>query len=276
MKSFLVLGCCLATAVISLGSPPASVEGMKFRHNVPLGLGTNPFDYNGTEILLNSNGSYTGLRSFVWRQVFMPGGAGGGILTSDLVEISIPPNGTWSYRVIDQSTAEIIIDGRSQVLHFDVDKTSGVVGESIAGRFNQIFWLDPYNATTRLVNCSTRTYVAPGRSVSFGFVVSEGERRVLVRAIGPGLSRFGITQPLENPQLEVHLSNRLLPVDFDLPESSRATLDLAAQRAGTFPLPAANDQGKYLTLTQGAYIAEVRAPNAQAAGDVLIEVYQLP
>jgi hypothetical protein len=177
---------------------------------------------------------------------------------------------------VDKTDAEIVLDGSTFRLRFDDDKLSGVVSDPNPSIFAAFFSFAVYDATTRLANCSTRCYAAPGRSASFGFVISEGERRVLVRAIGPGLRAFGITQPLENLRLEIHPAGSPLPVDLGLPSSSRATLDIAAQRAGAFPLPSANDRGAYLTLQKGAYIAEVAASDGVATGDVLIEAYQLP
>jgi hypothetical protein len=183
--------------------------------------------------------------------------------------------------VIDQTTAEFILDGRSLLLHFEDGKTSGRVGDpkpiNSPNPVNELFWFDPYNAMARIVNSSTRCYLAPGRSLSLGFVITEGERRVLVRAIGPGLRTFGVGQPLENPRLNVSDARFApLPVDLSLPDVSRTTLDMAAQRAGAFPLPSASDRGKFLTLQPGAYIADVTAADNQSAGEVMIEVYQLP
>jgi hypothetical protein len=274
MKLTLILA-FLVVAVVALGAPPAEVAGMKFRQTVPH---QSAFDATGTELLLNRNGSYAGLRSLEWREGTSGVGAGGTTLISVLTDISIPRNGTWTYRVVDPATAEIVLDGRALRLRFDAGTaTTGYVDEPFVG-FQLVtrFWFEAYDATTRLANCSTRSYVAPGRSVSFGFVVSDGEQRVLVRAVGAGLRSFGITQPLENLKLRIYEAGSSLPVDAGLPPSTRATLDIAAQRAGAFPLPSVNDIGKYLILQKGAYIAEVAALDGVAAGEVLIEVYQLP
>jgi hypothetical protein len=38
-----------------------------------------------------------------------------------------------------------------------------------------------------------------------GFIVQgTGPKRVIIRAIGPELTQFGITNPLANPTLELH------------------------------------------------------------------------
>jgi hypothetical protein len=273
MKLPLILG-FLAAAVAVFGAPPANVAGMKFQSTTYAG---NPYDATSIELLLNADGTYTGLNSYVWRQGNSGVGAGGTVLISVLTDISIPRNGTWTYRVVDQTTAEIVFDGGAQRLHFADGTQRGYVGEPFdALGLLPSFSFDAYNAPGRLVNCSTRCYVASGHSVSFGFVVADGERRMLVRAIGPGLRTFGITQPLANPSLSIHSSRSFLPVDFGLPPSSSVTLIIAANRAGTFPLPSPSDSGKYLTLKQGAYVAEVAAIDGVAEGEVLVEVYQLP
>lgn len=271
MKLALVV-CWLIATVVALGAPPQNVAGMKFRYSVR----GNLFDATTYELLLNPDGTYTGLRSLVTQTRTVVGASS--TLSPFLADITIPADGVWAYRVIDQNTAEIIRDRTTLRLVFDRDSaTSGMVNP-IPNQLVTFFDLEVYNVTTRMVNCSTRCYVASGRSVSFGFVITEGERRVLVRAVGPGLRSFGISQPLENPEIKIYEvgAEFRLPVDIDLPAATRATLDIAAQRAGAFPLPSANDRGKYLALRKGAYVAEITALDKVSAGDVLIEVYQLP
>lgn len=264
----------LVAAITAQAAPPSDVAGMKFWRSYP---GFSLFDGNGTELLLNADGTYTGLRSFLWREGRSGVGAGGPVLISVLEDISIPGNGVWSYRVVDQTTAEMVVDDRIIRLRFTDGDRAGYIDEQISGKvLVPIFSFAGYDASTRLSNCSTRSFVAPGRTVTLGFVITTGERRVLVRAVGPGLRSFGVSEPLQNPRLNVYPARSGLPVDFSLPATSRTTLDLAAQRVGAFPLPSANDTGKFLTLTQGAYIVEVAAADRVSTGEVLVEVYQLP
>ena len=262
---------CLAFA--AFGAPPTTVSGMKFQYTFVVG---RPFDSISTEVLLNSDGTYSGLRLFDRREMSVAGGTSGGTLASVLTDISIPQNGTWSYRVVDQATSEIVINSSTFVLHFTGGDLAGRLGDPRPNSFNHSFLFSPYDAATRLVNASTRSYVAPGRRVSLGFVISSGERRVLVRAIGPGLRTFGVAEPLEQLRMGVFRSGSLLAVDLGLPATSRATLEIAAQRAGAFPLPTAGDIGQYLTLREGAYTVEVFSANRESSGEVLLEVYQLP
>ena len=55
-----------------------------------------------------------------------------------------------------------------------------------------------------LMNLSTRVTLAAGGSITVGFVVGgESSRRVLVRAIGPGLAAFGVNGALTDPKFAV-------------------------------------------------------------------------
>src|SRR5262249_28437454 len=58
----------------------------------------------------------------------------------------------------------------------------------------------------RLVNVSARTQVGTGGNILIaGFVVSgEGTKRILIRAIGPTLSAFGVPSVLADPKLELY------------------------------------------------------------------------
>src|SRR5207253_6905914 len=57
-----------------------------------------------------------------------------------------------------------------------------------------------------LGNISTRAFVQTGQNVMIGgFIVQgTGPKRVIIRAIGPELTHFGITNPLANPTLQLH------------------------------------------------------------------------
>ena len=61
-------------------------------------------------------------------------------------------------------------------------------------------------AQTNLGNISTRSLVQTGEHVMIGgFIVQgTGAKRVIIRAIGPELTQFGITDVLANPRLELY------------------------------------------------------------------------
>src|SRR4029077_19188406 len=59
---------------------------------------------------------------------------------------------------------------------------------------------------TALGNISTRAFVQTGDNVLIGGFIVQGAqtKRVIIRAIGPELSRYGVPNPLFNPTLELH------------------------------------------------------------------------
>src|SRR6202043_1412744 len=65
--------------------------------------------------------------------------------------------------------------------------------------------LDPA-AGSKLGNMSTRALVQTGNNVMIGgfIITGSGQKKVIVRAIGPSLVNHGISNPLQNPTLELH------------------------------------------------------------------------
>ena len=57
-----------------------------------------------------------------------------------------------------------------------------------------------------LGNISTRSFVQTGDNVIIGGFIVQGtqSRRVIVRAIGPELSQYGVPNELADPTLELH------------------------------------------------------------------------
>src|SRR5207237_9686863 len=61
-------------------------------------------------------------------------------------------------------------------------------------------------AGSKLGNISTRALVQTGDNVMIGgfIITGGGQKNVIVRAIGPSLAQYGITNPLADPTLELH------------------------------------------------------------------------
>ena len=59
---------------------------------------------------------------------------------------------------------------------------------------------------SHLRNISTRAFVQTGDNVLIGgFIIQgSGTKRVIIRAIGPELTQYGVPNPLFNPTLELH------------------------------------------------------------------------
>jgi hypothetical protein len=132
------------------------------------------------------------------------------------------------------------------------------------------------------VNCSNRSFIRAGGSVFTGFVVTGNERRsVLVRAIGPSLTAFGISDALADPKLALTSSGQLLAQNNDWDAggaiSGAESIRRTSEMVGAFPLANnSRDSAIIVQLAPGAYVAEASAASAADTGQVLVEVYLLP
>jgi SAM-dependent methyltransferase len=125
-----------------------------------------------------------------------------------------------------------------------------------------------------LRNVSARAHVQPGASVTVGFMLGgTAERRILVRAIGPSLSMFGVPNPIAKTALEVFAGE----VRRGYASGGwRRGDDIAvvSAKVGAFTIPpAGGDTALLLTLSPGNYTAVVKGATPAEGGDVLIEVY---
>ena len=129
----------------------------------------------------------------------------------------------------------------------------------------------------KLINISTRASAGTvENALTAGFVVPAGAvKRVLVRAVGPGLTVLKVAGALLQPSLT--LRNRTTGIVVAQNTNWTTSLDAAAITAASaqvaFPL-ANNDSAMIVTLLSGEYVAEVSSPGA-ATGVALIEVYEL-
>lgn len=186
---------------------------------------------------------------------------------------SIPPDDTWSYRRTGDTSAELTIGAQTVQLTFTSDTAGTIPAGDVFTRIS--FTLTPYAGTAQLANSSNRSFVRNGSSAFTGFVVANGSRRILVRAIGPTLRTFGITEFLRQPTLRVSraATNQTVATNAGWSGAELATVQ---QRAGAFPLPeGSGDCAVFLSLEAGAYVAEVSSTDPTDSGQVLIEVYAL-
>ncbi len=152
----------------------------------------------------------------------------------------------------------------------------GTTGEALA----EIYDATPaesYRANTpRLINVSARTQIGDGGSALVaGFVVAGSTgRTVLIRAIGPTLRTFGVTDALVDPKLELYSGPTLLDANDNWGGS--ASLVTAFTQVGSFALElGSRDSALLATLQPGNYTAQVSGV-AGASGIVLVEIYEVP
>jgi len=131
--------------------------------------------------------------------------------------------------------------------------------------------------TVRLINTAVRAQVGGGAGVAIpGLVVGEGAmKRVLIRAVGPGLTRFNVAGVLSRPVLtlyagdEAYLSNEGWAHASNVAEIISTSVAVRA-----FSLEADSADSVILTtLSPGSYTMHVTGAE-DTSGVVLVEVYE--
>jgi hypothetical protein len=128
-------------------------------------------------------------------------------------------------------------------------------------------------ADAQLANISTRGFVDLGDNVMIGgLILGNGNMnaRVLIRAIGPSLSAFGVPDALADPVLELRDNNgALIGADDDWRDTQQAEIEATG-------IPPGNDRESAIvqTLAPGTYTAIVRGKN-DTTGVALVEAYRL-
>lgn len=122
-----------------------------------------------------------------------------------------------------------------------------------------------------ILGIATRAVVAPGGVLNPGFVVGGSvARRVMVRAVGPGLAQFNVSGFMVNPSFRVFNGSG---VEIASNDDHGGLTAAVAGALGAFPLPSASrDAALVLSLAPGSYSAVIRG-GAGEGGDVLAEVY---
>ncbi len=139
--------------------------------------------------------------------------------------------------------------------------------------------VEGYDATgglvPRLINVSARNFVGSGSDILIaGFAINgTGTKQLLIRAIGPSLSTFGIPGFLADPKLQVFNSASELLGENDNWDSSLSPI---FSTLGAFPL-GANSKDSALLITvsaAGTYTVWVSGADG-GTGEALIEIYEV-
>jgi hypothetical protein len=130
---------------------------------------------------------------------------------------------------------------------------------------------DTSAGSTQLGNISTRGFVQIGDNVMIaGLVVQSHSKPVVVRALGPTLTGFGVNNALPDPTLSLYDGNGTLLIFND---DWKDTQENIVSGTGLAP---ANDLESAIagTIAPGSYTAVVRGYD-NATGNALVEVYGL-
>jgi photosystem II stability/assembly factor-like uncharacterized protein len=129
----------------------------------------------------------------------------------------------------------------------------------------------------KLANIATRGLIQPGDKLMIaGFIIQNGPVKAVVRAIGPSLAPFGITNALPDTTLQVRDQNGGIVVEND---NWKVRTDGSSQQAeieATQLQPTNDLEAAVLTTLQpGQYTAQVRG-KPESTGIGVVQVYFLP
>ena len=178
------------------------------------------------------------------------------------------------YGIAFDSAGNLVVadNDRGATVRYAPDGTKAVIFQS---DFNTPVFLAIEPAQHALLNISTRGFVQGGNDVLIaGFVVSGNGpvgTKILVRALGPSLGSFGITNPLPDPVVELHdASGALLASNNDW----RSSQETAISSTGLNP-PNDKESAILTDLHGGAYTAILGSATG-VPGTAVVEVYNLP
>ena len=196
----------------------------------------------------------------------------GGIITQDQVQEILnsgrPPTDTRESAIIADLPA-----GNYTAIVRGLSSTTGVA-------LVEVYDLSP-NADSFLANISTRSFVQTADNVLIGGFIVQGTqpKMVIIRAIGPELTPFGVPNVLANPTLELHNGAGALIGSNDNWQTTiiggiimhdQVQEILNSSRAPTDP----RESAIIANLPAGNYTAIVRGVS-NTTGVALVEVYDL-
>jgi hypothetical protein len=215
--------------------------------------------HNRTGALIGSNDN--------WQATIL-----GGVITTNQVS-DIQNSGHAPTAASESAIIANLQPGNYTTILRGVNNTTGVA-------LVEVYDLSPA-ASSSLGNISTRSFVQTGEHVMIGgfFVQGNGPKRVIIRAIGPELTQYGIANALGNPRLELHNRTGAVIASNDNWQTtilggiitSNQVSDI--QNSGHAPT-AASESAIVADLQPGNYTAIVRGVN-NTAGVALVEVYDL-
>jgi sugar lactone lactonase YvrE len=177
------------------------------------------------------------------------------------------------YGVAFDGTGNLIVadNENGATLRFAPDGTKSTI---FASNFNTPQFVAVEPEQHRLLNISTRGFVQGGSDVLIaGFVVGGNGpvgTSVLVRALGPSLSAFGITNPLPDPVLELrNASGTVIASNNDWRDTQPDAIN-----ATTLAPPNDRESAILITLKGGTFTAILGSATG-APGTAVVEVYNL-
>jgi plastocyanin len=215
--------------------------------------------HNGTGALIASNNN--------WQTTII-----GGIITGDQVS-AIQNSGHAPTDPGESAIIATLVPGNYTAIVRGMNSSTG-------NALVEVYDLSPANISI-LGNISTREFVQTDDNVMIGGFIVQGSqaKRVILRAIGPELTPFGVPDVLADPTLELHNGAGALIASNNNWQTTiiggiiTADQVSAIQNSGHAPTQP-SESAIIATLPPGNYTAIVRGVN-NTTGNALVEVYDL-
>jgi hypothetical protein len=298
MRTWLLASTLFVGSKLLAAIAPDSVAGLVYHDH----LGNQLREHNEVTVVLHADSTYHFLK-FI----------GGTILQGPKMDFRQPPrDGTYTYQRTGEATGTLVLSEPNGTLPSDNSRTTtGATTMTLALVFQgsrngsmptpddragiSFYFTDEHpTPSPPLANTAMRGIVSPGHPLIVGFVTppkatdSSQWVEVLVRVVGPTLSRFAMANPWQTPSFTFTLSNGYnAPALFAWTNASatpwssipaaQETFERLAAYVGAFPLdPGSRDAAAILRLPPGAWTIVASATGNDPGGDTLIEVYTLP
>jgi hypothetical protein len=153
----------------------------------------------------------------------------------------------------------------------------GVKDGVVTGTFTTsagTFTISSFKSTlvNRMANISTRGLVGTGDEVLIGgFIITGGPKLVIIRALGPSLTAFGVSPALDNPKLQLYTGSTVLKENDDWRTNGNVAEIIASGFAPKNDL----ESVLLVRLEPGAYTTIVSGQPGSAPGVGLVEVYEV-
>ena len=155
--------------------------------------------------------------------------------------------------------------------------TVHVQGEAAHTVLSEVYLRNRNAAEVTNLSCRNQLQSGDDMLIAGFAVIGPGHRRVLIRVVGPGLTRFGVNPTASDPTLELHDGDTVIATNDNWQTQTDAGVVTDAMKtAGAFELEAnSTDAAIVRDLSPGTYTVVAR-DQAKRGGDVLVEVYALP
>ena len=133
------------------------------------------------------------------------------------------------------------------------------------------------NSPVQLAAVSMLGHAGTGeRTLVSGFTIEgTAPKRLLIRAVGPGLDQFGVRDTLSDPRLTLVPAGETSAIAGNDNWESNTAVTRATAMAGAFPLvPGSNDAALVVLLPPGGYTVTLSGQDG-ATGIALMEIYDL-